>query len=435
MHLILAELEVHDDRDIGRAGQQAWAIAAGLGFGSGDQLGIASAASGLAGAVARRDPGGHLELCLEGEPAGSLVLRVVAPESGEGQDLDRLLLDDLRLVGDPGGPGRYLAMTRPLPRPISDDDARRIARDSLASDPSTGTPESPRRDAKLAEALDHLESQGRELARVRRELEETHRGVLALHRELADRAESLQRAGDMKTRFLANVSHQLRTPLSSILSLARLLLDRADGELSTEQDRQVTFILRSAQDLAGMVEELLDLARIEGGREVFHPTEVDLSTLFGALRGMLLPLVGSGSSVALIFEEPAGLPPMVTDESKLSQVLRNFLSNALKFTEQGEIRLRAEPGAPGMVVFSVTDTGIGIASEHLHRIFEEFAQLESPLQRQAPHGTGLGLPLARKLARLLGGEVHVRSEPGVGSTFSATIPARFPGQDDAAEAP
>jgi len=154
--------------------------------------------------------------------------------------------------------------------------------------------------------------------------------------------------------------------------------------------------------------------------------EFEVANLFSALRGMLRPLLVN-RSLSLVFEEPEGLPLLYTDEGKVSQILRNFISNALKFTEAGEVRVTASPGADGETVrFCVTDTGIGIAAEDQERIFEEFTQIDHPLQRNQK-GTGLGLPLTRKLAQLLGGEVGVRSAPGVGSTFWAEIPIRYAG--------
>jgi signal transduction histidine kinase len=129
--------------------------------------------------------------------------------------------------------------------------------------------------------------------------------------------------------------------------------------------------------------------------------------------------------VTLAFEEPRGAPPIYTDDKKLAQILRNFISNALKFTIQGEVRVRAQHEADDRVTFSVSDTGIGIAPEHLPRIFDDFVQVDSPVQRRV-RGTGLGLPLSRQLARLLGGDVAVRSTPGEGSVFSVTIPTRWP---------
>jgi signal transduction histidine kinase len=430
MNLPLSSLEVHDERDVSRARQHARTIAARLGFEPRDQSRISSVVSGFAGGLARHERGGRIEFRIEGDARHSLSIRVVAGGTGHHGE-DHLLeaarrMMDAFLADESTGPGTSIAMTKALPLPIEHEVASKLVEELLGLDPASTLEEALRQDGELLHILEHVEAKERELDQVSHDLEDTNRGVQALYVELDEQAESLRRAGETKTRFLANVSHELRTPLSSILGLARLLLDRADGDLEPEQERQVSFILHSAQDLAGMVNDLLELARIEAGREPVRPDEVSLPDLFGALRGMLHPLLPAGSAVALVFDDPAGLPPLFTDGAKLTQVLRNLLSNALKFTESGEVRLKAEPGPDDSVVFSVSDTGIGIKEGHLPRIFEEFGVVDSPLQRRAK-GTGLGLPLARKLARLLGGDIDARSEPGVGSTFSATIPVRFPG--------
>jgi CheY-like chemotaxis protein len=211
--------------------------------------------------------------------------------------------------------------------------------------------------------------------------------------------------------------------VNSILALARLL---AEAPLDDEARKQLCLIRRSAEDLEALVSDLLDLAKIEAGKTEIRPTELDVANLFSALRGMLRPLLVN-RSLSLVFEEPEGLPMMYTDEGKLSQILRNFISNALKYTEAGEIRINAVlVPERGTILFSVSDTGIGIAAEDQERIFDEFSQIDNPLQ-QRQKGTGLGLPLTRKLAALLGGAVGVRSEPGLGSTFTAEIPIHFSG--------
>jgi CheY-like chemotaxis protein len=160
----------------------------------------------------------------------------------------------------------------------------------------------------------------------------------------------------------------------------------------------------------------------------------EVAALFGALRGMLRPLLAQNSSVTLTLEEPVGLPALHTDESKVSQILRNFISNALKFTEQGEVRVSAAAGDNDTLVFAVSDTGVGIAPEDRQRIFEEFTQLEGPRQKRV-RGTGLGLPLVKKLAHLLGGHVELESEPGVGSTFAAVLPRVYQGPAEVAFVP
>lgn len=281
-----------------------------------------------------------------------------------------------------------------------------------------------------AELLTEMEALKSELAQARQEVEalnfelaETNQGVVALYAELDDNAIALKEASELKSRFLSYMSHEFRTPLGSIRSIARILLDQMDGPLTSEQTKQVTFIQQSAVELNEMVNDLLDLAKIEAGRLSISPGWFELVDLFQAIRGMFKPLVTS-DAVSLILEEPHDVPPVFTDDRKLSQILRNFISNALKFTQKGTVRVSARPEGTDRVTFSVADTGIGIARQHHGAIFEDFVQIDSPLQRRW-RGTGLGLSLSKKIARLLGGEVAMQSEPGVGSTFSVTIPLRF----------
>jgi signal transduction histidine kinase len=273
-----------------------------------------------------------------------------------------------------------------------------------------------------------LEAAQAELEALRAELEETNRGVVALYAELDDNAERLREASALKSRFLSYMSHEFRTPLGAIRSIARLLLDRLDGPLTDEQEKQITFIQSSAVELAEMVDDLLDLAKIEAGRLTISPAWFDMVDLFSALRGMFKPIVAN-DRVALIFEEPGGVPRLYTDDRKLSQILRNFISNALKFTLRGEVRVRAVAYPDDTVTFSVSDTGMGIPEAHLGRLFQDFVQVGSPLQQRVP-GTGLGLALSRRFAELLGGRVHAESRVGHGSTFTVTIPIRVPERTD-----
>ena len=160
-----------------------------------------------------------------------------------------------------------------------------------------------------------------------------------------------------------------------------------------------------------------------------RPGEFTAASLFSGLRGMLRPLLAQNSSISLVFDDVSALPPLRTDEGKVSQILRNFISNALKFTEHGEVRVTASLASDRAVAFTVKDQGIGIPQEHLIRIFEEFHQVEGPLQKRHK-GTGLGLPLSKKLAELLGGVITVESQPGVGSTFTAVIPLTYAGPQE-----
>jgi signal transduction histidine kinase len=270
----------------------------------------------------------------------------------------------------------------------------------------------------------------REIAELNGELAETNKGVVALYAELDDKAQALREASDLKSRFLSYMSHEFRTPLGAIRSLARLLLDRMDGPLSDEQEKQVMLMQRSAIELSEMVDDLLDLAKIEAGRISVSPAWFEMVDLFSALRGMFKPLL-TMSTINLAFEEPREMPRIYTDDKRLSQILRNFISNAIKFTLEGEVRVRARPEGDDAVTFSVTDTGIGIAEEFHASIFQDFVQIDSPLQRKW-RGTGLGLSLSKKIAELLGGSVSMTSQPGAGSTFSVTIPIRFEEQRPAA---
>jgi signal transduction histidine kinase len=255
------------------------------------------------------------------------------------------------------------------------------------------------------------------------ELEETNRGVVALYAELEMQSQQLRQATELKSQFLAYMSHEFRTPLASIRSLTRLLLDRIDGPLTTEQAKQVQFIDGTAAEFAEMVDDLLDLAKVEAGRVEISPAWFEMVDLFSALRGMFKPVLNN-PDVTLVFEEPQSQIRLYSDDRKLSQILRNFISNALKFTIAGEVRVSASETAEDFVTFSVADTGIGIAKELQLAIFRDFAQLDSPVQKRL-RGTGLGLSLSKRLAELLGGRVALESTPGVGSTFSVTVPLRI----------
>lgn len=272
-----------------------------------------------------------------------------------------------------------------------------------------------------------LAEQAEQLSAITAELAETNKGVVALYSELDDRAEQLRQATDLKSRFLSYMSHEFRTPLGAIVSMSRILLDRLDGPLNSEQEKQVCFVRESAFELMEMVNDLLDLARLEAGRITISPAWFEMVDLFSALRGMFKPILMT-TSVDLTFEEPVGVPRLYTDHKKLSQILRNYISNALKFTPKGTVTVRATYDGTSLVTFSVTDTGIGIAKEFQKALFNDFVQVDSPIQKRL-RGSGLGLSLSKKLAELLGGSVGIESDLGAGSTFSLTVPVHLPGYE------
>src|SRR5580704_16662769 len=275
----------------------------------------------------------------------------------------------------------------------------------------------------LQERLAQSETEAEAL---RTELEETNQGVVALYAELDDHAVQLREAIDLKGRFLSYMSHEFRTPLTSIQSLTGILLSRLDGPLTAEQETQVTLVRKSVNELTEMVDDLLDLAKMEAGRITISAEWFDMVDLFSALRGMFKPIVAN-SSVSLTFEEPEAIPRIYTDDKKLSQILRNFISNALKFTTEGEVSVSARLADADTVEFAVMDSGIGISADHLPLLFSDFIQLDTRLQRRL-RGTGLGLSLARKFAELLGGTVGAESTLGKGSKFWVVLPVQYQAQ-------
>jgi signal transduction histidine kinase len=277
-----------------------------------------------------------------------------------------------------------------------------------------------RQDADVIRLLEELRQRDVEIESINRELEETNRGVLALYAELDEKAESVRQISNERSRFLSNVTHELRTPLSSITALCRLLLTERDATLGDEQAKQIGYIHKSAQDLLDFVSDLLDLAKVEAGKVAVRPVRFEVDDVLTALRGMFRPL-STDANVPLVFDL-SPVPTLETDENKVSQILRNLISNALKFTERGEIRISARHDADrDEVVFVVADTGIGIASADLNRIFDEFVQVDTRRGRRE-RSSGLGLPLSRKLAQLMGGSITVESEVGRGSTFQVRLP-------------
>jgi signal transduction histidine kinase/CheY-like chemotaxis protein len=437
----LLALDLRDEQGIVLARQRSRQVAELLGFDRQDQVRLATAVSEVARNAVQHGGGGRAEFAADGQtlavtvtdrgPGIADVAAVLdggtAPPTGTGTGLvaARRLVDELTVQCPPGG-GTVVRLGKAIPRrgaPAAHDFARLSAE---LSRPSPGaTTELLLQNQELLRTLGELRERDARLAEMSRELEETNRGVVALYAELEEKADSLRRVSDLKTRFLSNASHEFRTPLNSIISLSQLLLARADGPLTEEQEKQVTFIRRAAAGLSELVNDLLDLAKVEAGKVVVRPEEFSAADLFATLRGLMRPLLTS-DAVALVFEDVADLGTLRTDEGKVSQILRNFLSNALKFTERGEIRVGGRPGEAGTVVFAVSDTGIGIAPENQARIFEEFGQVESAVQRRV-RGTGLGLSLSRRLAEVLGGRVWLRSEPGAGSTFYLSVPSEYRG--------
>ena len=445
----LLTLTLRYEEDVVTARQRAGQIAALLGFESGEQTRIATAVSEIVRNAFRYAGSGIVEYRIVGEtPPQVYTITVTDPGPGI-RNLDDILAGRYRsttgmgigLLGarrlmdqcdiDSSPTGTTVVLKKILPRRapyVSRSAHAQIARELTARRPSGLVEEIQKQNRELMRALEEVNRRQEELVRLNRELEDTNRGVVALYAELDEKADHLRRADELKSRFLSNMTHEFRTPVNAILALAGLL------ERKDQPEAEVQHIKRAAEQLSELVNDLLDLAKVEAGKTVVRPGEFEVGNLFGALRGMLRPLLVN-QSVNLVFDEPTGLPTMHTDEGKVSQILRNFISNALKYTERGQVAISARLDAlREEVVFAVADTGIGISLEDQERIFDEFAQVEHPLQRRFK-GTGLGLPLSRRLAELLGGRLSVTSEPGVGSTFEAAIPVRYRPSLATADAP
>lgn len=451
--MLLLTLKLNGDQDVVSARQYARRVAESLGFDSQGQTRIATAVSEIARNASRYARGGEVMFSLEGERSPQqLIVRVVdrgggianleevltgryRSTTGMGMGIvgARRLADRFDIQSGPGGTEVMLAKTLPSQAPlVSAQQQARLSEGLKSEVAATGAiAETQQQNRELMAALSELRERQEELGALNAELEETNRGVVALYAELDEKALQLRQADQMKSRFLSNMSHEFRTPLNAIRALTRMLAEENDGPLNAEQQKQLGFIRRSADELGEMVNDLLDLAKIEAGKTEVSPAQFSVPELFAIQRGIFRPLV-TRDSVTLTFEEPSGMPPLVTDEGKVAQILRNLVSNALKFTEAGTITVSAGyDDADDTAWFRIADTGIGISGNDLHNIFDEFTQVRNPLQARSK-GTGLGLPLCRKLAGLLGGTVEAQSTPGHGSVFTLKLPAHYQAVPDTA---
>ncbi|MCU1286276.1 MAG: hybrid histidine kinase [Acidobacteriales bacterium] len=444
-------VDLQFENDVVQARQRAREIAASLGFDHQEQIRIATATSEIARNAFRYATRGRvifsvslgtpqsLQVEVEDKGGGILALEQILAgryksQSGMGMGIlgTKRLMDKFAIHSSATGTAVLFAKHLPKGAIFLTPSAVGKAR----QDVTMRSPESPydeiqQQNAELMKTLSELRTRQEELALLNRELEDTNRGVVALYAELEDRADYLRRTAELKSGYLSNMSHEFRTPLNSIISLTRMLGESPSNPLGPEQQIEVVHIQNSAKDLLELVNDLLDMAKIEAGKLQVKPKDFEITHLFGALRGMLKPLL-SEASMVLIFEEPEGMASLHTDEGKLSQILRNLTSNAIKFTRKGEIRISAVLEGEKDICFTVADTGIGIAHSDLETIFNEFGQIDNDLQTRF-RGTGLGLPLSQNLASLLGGSISVKSQPGVGSVFSVKILRNYVNEGGAAQ--
>jgi len=302
-----------------------------------------------------------------------------------------------------------------------------------------------RQQDELQRSNSELEDKAALLAARNRDIEIKNSEIEQARQQLEERARQLAQASAYKSEFLANMSHELRTPLNSSLILAKLLADNAEGNLTAEQVDLARTIHEAGSDLLALINDVLDLSKVESGYMAVLPEEVELADLARHLDALYRP-PAEEQGLAFSVEVAEDAPGRVrTDQNRLEQILRNLLSNALKFTDEGSVALRIfrpEPaevpaqlrGAPGVVAFSVQDTGIGVPEDKRQRIFEAFQQGDGTIVRRYG-GTGLGLSISRELSELLGGTLHVDSEEGRGSVFTLYLPPAAPEGSGEAEMP
>jgi signal transduction histidine kinase/CheY-like chemotaxis protein len=427
----LATLTVRDLAGVFAVRQLGRVLAAGLTLDRQDQIRVATALS----EISRSTVGAGQDAVIDfGVDETHLVVTVTA----SGNPVMEAVQAAARLMDKVAVTGSVIRMTKRRPVKVAPD-FKAIAEQLAALLPQTSMDELRRNNQDLIAALDDLNQQKGQLlllnaelqdtnrgvmalySELSEELEQTNRGVVALYAELDEKSEQLRLAAESKDRFWANISHELRTPLNSILGLTRLLTDPADdGGLGEEQLYQVELIRNSTRTLLTLVNDLLDVAKAESGRLTIDPAQVNLPALLSTLRGLAKPMT-DGKPVSLVVDIHAAPATILTDELALTAILRNLLSNGIKYTDSGEVRLTVRE-AGGRVEITVSDSGAGIPAGLHERVFEEFYQVPGAHRG----GTGLGLPYARRLARLIGGELTLSSEPGVGTTVLLSLPHGLP---------
>jgi signal transduction histidine kinase/CheY-like chemotaxis protein len=431
----LARLDVSDTAGVFAARQLGRGLAATLALERQDQIRVATALSEISRSAVTA---GRTAVVTFGIDDAELLLTVTM----DGEPPADGIAAAARLMDQVAADGHIVRMTKRRPPGVWPD-PRLIGEQLAAVQPRSALDELRRQNQDLITALEDLKQQKDQLLVLNAELQETNRGVMALYGELSDeleqtnrgvvalyaeldeKSERLRAASESKDRFWANVSHELRTPLNSIIGLTRLLAEPAPDGTALDPERlyQVELIRNSGGTLLALVNDLLDVAKAESGQLHMDPAQVDLPALFGRLRGLARPMA-EGKPVEVIVSadsDPDTPVTILTDEVALTSILRNLLSNGIKYTDRGEVRLSTRVTGPRLEI-SVADTGIGIPAGLHDHVFEEFYQV--PGVRRG--GTGLGLPYARRLARILGGDLTLTSEPDAGTTVVLDLPLTTP---------
>ena len=430
----LARLDVRDPAGVFAARQFGRGLAAILALDRQDQIRVATALSEISRSAVTAGRSAVIAFSIDDT---ELLLTVTL----DGEPPAEGIAAASRLMDTVTADGNLIRMAKRRPPDVRPD--MKVVKDQLAAIlPQSALEELRRQNQDLISALEDLRQQKEQLlllnselqetnhgvmalySELSNELEQTNRGVVALYAELDETSQRLRAASESKDRFWANVSHELRTPLNSIIGLTRLLAEPGpDGVLDSERLYQVELIKNSGSTLLALVNDLLDVAKAESGQLHVDPAHVDLHALFGRLRGLARPMAEGKQLDVIVSDDgdPNTPDTILTDEVMLTSILRNLLSNGIKYTDGGEVRLSARVAGP-RVEISVADTGIGIPAGLHEHVFEEFYQV--PGVRRG--GTGLGLPYARRLARILGGDLRLSSEPGAGTTVVLSLPNDTP---------
>jgi signal transduction histidine kinase/CheY-like chemotaxis protein len=427
----LARLDVRDLAGVFAARQLGRGLAGSLALERQDQIRVATAVSEVSRSAVTDGGGAVIAF---GVDSTNLLLTVTfdGEPPTDGVAAASRLMDKVTISGN------VVRMTKRRPPGVRPD--MNLVNEQLAAIlPQSTMDELRRHNQDLISALEDIKQQKDQLLLLNSELQETNRGVMALYSELSseleqtnrgvvalyaeldEKSERLRAASESKDRFWANISHELRTPLNSIIGLTRLLAEpTADSGLDAERLYQVGLIRSTGGTLLALVNDLLDVAKAESGRLYIEPAHVDLRALFGRMRGLVRPMA-EGRPVDVIVSDDGVPDTVLTDETALTSILRNLLSNGIRYTDSGQVRLSARVAGTRLEI-SVADTGMGIPAGLQENVFEEFYQV--PGLRRG--GTGLGLPYARRLARILGGDLTLTSEPGIGTTVVLNLPHETP---------
>ena len=441
--LVIIGLKYDDDVVLAR--QKARQIAKLLGFSNLMQVQIATAVSEIARNVVLYANFGKVEFYIDSDNlADRLMIRIsdngsgiksidevlkgnYKSKSGMGIGIkgSRILMDYFHIESK-AGEGTTIVMGKTLPhgKRITEADLGRITTELQKLGPINAYDEIKEQNRELIELLDNLTRQKNELEKLNRELSDKNRGIQSLYNELQDRVNQLNEAIKLKNKFIYYITHEFKTPVTSIIYLTSLIMKEKDS-LTEEQKKQIGFIRKAAESILNLIDEMLGLARYENGSLRVKPVNFNVSDLFSSLRG-IFDVLNTNKNVKLEFKIKRNIPSLYSDMDKIAQILKNLIINALKFTRKGEVSVEATlDKEKTRVLFRVKDTGIGIPREMQGKIFEDYQQVGESYFNGVK-GTGLGLSVSKKIAKLLGGDILLeKSIPGKGSIFLLWIPMNY----------